>query len=237
MIDIGGTDIYLNVPAPPRPELEEYSTRLFDKWATYVESSLALPDYYLALDIEEGSIKGAAYVGAALYAVYMGIGNYGSFISGVQTIREQISAASDFLSKEATAPFSASGTKVKTSKHGGALFSLQRLFAKVQRGEISIEEAMRQSEVLFGDEASTNTDFMDKLRDSFFEAPRFHQQLALSLPSTDEEGHPKLDKTGQRSKPTSPSKPSIPPTQLFRIELRRESRKTNRTVRVIPIKK
>jgi hypothetical protein len=178
-------------------------------------------------------------MGVALYALYMGIGNYGSFISGLETIRSQVSAASDFLSKEATAPFSASGTEAKTSKHGGALFSLQRLFAKVQRREISIEEAMRQSEVLLGDEASTNMDFMDKLRDSFSDAPRFHQQLALSLPGADGEELPKLDKTGQRSKPTfpSPSKPSLPPTQLFRIELRRESKKTNRTVRIIPIRK
>lgn len=106
MLDLGTTDFYIAVPSMPRQEFEKYSTRLFDEWGEYVEKTLTLQDYSLALEVEEGSVKGVGRIAALLGVVYFGIGNYGSFISGVQIIREQISTAGDFLAKRAALPSS-----------------------------------------------------------------------------------------------------------------------------------
>lgn len=96
MIYLGGTDFYIDVPSLPRHEFEQYSTKLFDKWEEYVENSLRIPDYSLALEVQEGSIKGGAKIAATLGALYFGIGQYGSFISGLQTIQGQIGAVGSF---------------------------------------------------------------------------------------------------------------------------------------------
>jgi len=91
MIDLGGTDLYIDVPSLPRQEFERYSTNLFDEWESYIGKVLKIPDYALVLEIEEGSIKVNAKIAAYLYAIYIGIGQYGSFMSGTQTIQGQIS--------------------------------------------------------------------------------------------------------------------------------------------------
>lgn len=84
MIDLGGTDLYINVPSLPREEFERYSTNLFDEWESYIGKILKIPDYALALEIEEGSIKVSANIAAYIAAIYIGIGQYGSFMSGAQ---------------------------------------------------------------------------------------------------------------------------------------------------------
>ena len=116
MIDLGSTNFHIGVPSMPRQELRRYSTRLFDEWDEYVENTLKLPDYSLALEVEEGSVKGGGKIAVVLGALYLGIGNYGSFISGLQTIREQISSAGDFLAERAVQPFELSGVLPKVRK-------------------------------------------------------------------------------------------------------------------------
>ena len=88
MFDLGSTDFYIAVPSMPRREFEKYSTSLFDEWDEYAARILALPDYSLVLEVEEGSIKGSGKIAVVLGALYIGIGNYGSFMSGLQTIRD-----------------------------------------------------------------------------------------------------------------------------------------------------
>jgi len=75
------------VPSLPPQDFESYSTNLFDEWEKSVERTLILPDYSISLEVEEGSIKGGGKIAVALSAPYFGIGNYGSFISGLETIR------------------------------------------------------------------------------------------------------------------------------------------------------
>lgn len=60
MIDLGATDFYIDVPSLPRHELEKYSTKFFDAWEAYVEQVLKVPDYALALEVEEGCGAGCA---------------------------------------------------------------------------------------------------------------------------------------------------------------------------------
>ena len=218
----------------PRHELEKYSTRLFDEWDEYVENTLALPDYSLILQVEEGSIKGFGTITAVLGALYFGIGNYGSFIAGVQTIRQQISAVGDFLAERAVVPFESSGVKPKVRKHGGSLARLQRLFLKVQRGEMTAEQAISEVEDLLGDEAATAPDFMRKLEESLKQAPLFHQQQLLpldalgmddSLPSSEKERLPR----------PSPKKTHLAPPPHFRVEVWRESKNGRRKIRVVQL--
>jgi hypothetical protein len=59
MIDLGTTDFFIGVPSMSRGKFKEYSTRLFDEWEDHVSRTLELPDYSLALEVEEGSVKGA----------------------------------------------------------------------------------------------------------------------------------------------------------------------------------
>ena len=232
MIDLGTTDFYIGVPSMPRHEFEEYSTRLFDEWEEYVEKTLVLPDYSLALEVEEGSVKGGGKIAVVLGALYIGIGNYGSFVSGLQTIRDQISSVGDFLVERAVVPFESSSLEPRVRKRGGSLSHLQRLFVKVQRGEMTAEQAMREAETLFGDDAATAPEFMQKLQESFEQTPQFPQQLPLPLDTLEQE-LPGSNK-GRLPRPSRP-KPSLPPTQQFRVEVWRESKKGQRRVRVIQL--
>lgn len=139
MINLGATDFYIDVPSLSRHELEKYSTKLFGEWESYVGKALKIPDYALALEVEEGSVKGVAKIAATIYALYIGVGQYGSFISGVQTIQGQINASGNFLASHVAMPFAADDVKPKIKKHTGSLGELQRLFLKVQQGRLTAE--------------------------------------------------------------------------------------------------
>jgi hypothetical protein len=233
MIDLGSTDFFIDVPSLPRPDFEEYSTQLFDEWVAHVDRTLELPDYSLSLEIEEGSIKGKGKVVLLLGALYVGIGNYGDFISGLQTIRDQVSKVGDFLAEQATKPFELHGHETKVRKRGGTLGQLQRLFNKVQNREITSEEAMREAELLLGEEVEGNPEFMRDLKASLNEAPKFPEQLPL-LDTTEQDSELHL---GEKKKGTrSPRQtPIAPPSNQFRVEVWRESKKGERKVRVVQL--
>lgn len=234
MIDLGATDFYIDVPSLPRHELERYSTKLFDEWEAYVEQVLKIPDYALALEVEEGSIKGGAKIAAALYALYMGIGQYGSFISGIQTIHGQISSIGDYLAIHATTPFSSNGVKPIIKKHSGSLGHLQRLFFKVQQGKITAEQAMLEAEIMFGEDAESEPNFMSEMKNSFENMPLLAKQLNLPLNTFEQDIF--LQVSDKKRQPRSPRpKPEPPIGQQFRVEIWRDSKKDKREVRVIQL--
>jgi hypothetical protein len=234
MIDLGTTNFYIGVPSMPRDEFENYSTRLFDEWEDYVEKTLLLSDYSLALEVEEGSVKGIGKIVAFMGALYVGIGAYGSFISGVQTIRDQVSSVGDFLGERAGLPFGSSGVPPKIRKHGGSLAHLQRLFVKVQRGDLTPDQAMYEAESYFGDDAATSPEFMKKLEESLIQTPRFHQQIQLPLDTFESEGSLPSGEKGRLPRPSHP-KPVVPPPLAFRVEVWRDSKKEQRKIRVIQL--
>ncbi|MEO3723415.1 hypothetical protein ABHN98_02650 [Pseudomonas syringae] len=234
MIDLGSTDFYIDVPSLPRHQFEEYSTKLFDEWEAYVEEVLKIPDYSLSLEVEEGSIKGGAKVAATLYALYMGVGQYGSFMSGVQTIQGQLSSAGDFLVAHATAPFSAKDVKPKIKKNSGTLGKLQRLFLKVQNGKLTAEQAMLEVEVMFGEEGESELDFMKDMKKSFENMPLLAQQLDLPFSVFEQDVFLKTSQKMSLPRPTRP-KPEPPLGQQFRVEVWRDSKKEKRKVRVIEL--
>jgi hypothetical protein len=229
MIDLGSTGFLIQVPSLPESELTELSSALFDSWESYVGDSLSIPDYSLFLQVEEGSIKGMASAGAFLYAVYMGIGNYGSFVSGLQTINQQLSDVRGYLADEAGRTFPCQGAKPSTKKRGGSLASLQRLFVKVQKGELTPEAAMAQAEILLGEEVATVPGFQSDLENAFRTCPRFPAQLSLPLADDDS---PVLPNPKGPARPTRP-KPDIGPTLQFRVEVWRESKTRRKETRVV----
>lgn len=229
MIDLGSTDFLIQVPSLPEAELASLSSTLFDSWELYVRETLSVPDYSLFLQVEEGSIKGVAKMGAFLYAIYMGIGNYGSFISGVQTINNQLNATREYLANEAGRTFPCKGASTSTRKHGGSLAALQRLFVRVQKGDLSPEEAMAQAEVLMGSDAADVPGFRRDLEHAFRTCPRFPEQLPLPLAEGDLQ---ELIDSKYPKRPARP-KPVLGPTLQFRVEVWRESKKKRKETKIV----
>ncbi|ADL55516.1 hypothetical protein [Gallionella capsiferriformans] len=234
MIDLGSTDFFIDVPSLPRAEFEEYSTRLFDEWVAYVDKYLDFPDYSLSLEIEEGSVKGKGKVALLLGTLYFGIGNYGDFISGLQTIRSQVGAVGDFLAAQAVKPFESQGHAVKVKRHGGALGQLQRLFNKVQSREFTAEEAMQEATLLLGEEAKTNPEFMRELEEALSKAPKFHEQLPL-IDTTEQDSELQLDEKKEKPSRSPRPIPIAPPRNQFRVEVWRESKNSQRKMRIVQL--
>ena len=234
MVNIGATDFYLNVPSLPRGEFEEYSTQLFDDWESHVASVLELPDYSLSLNVEEGSIKALSRIAATAGVIYLGIGQYGSFISGLETIQTQVRSVGDYFGERANAPFSSSNATPKVRKRGESLTRLQNLFAKVQRGEITVEDAMSEAEALFGPDAGSIPGLMADLEESFEQTPLLPQQIQLRLENSEGELLLSESVKKQKSRPSKPREPAPDPDQ-YRVEVWRDSRKGKRNVRVVSL--
>lgn len=229
MASIGTTSFYIRVPSLPAKEFQEYSTNVFDEWESYVAGTLQIPDYSLVLDVEEGSIKGVAKVGAVLGAVYLGIGQYGSFISGLQTIDSQIRTAGDYLSRASEAPFKRQGVKAKVQKRGESLARLQTLFVKVQKGEMSIEQAMKETEEIFGSEIDDAPGFMDELKAALRKMP---QQIDLPFELEELKNLSSIPQIKSSRKPRKPRDPA-PQREHYRIEVWRESRGSKKNVKLV----
>ncbi|MEJ7138604.1 hypothetical protein [Amphibiibacter pelophylacis] len=233
MIDIGTTDFYFVVPSLSKRRLEKYTLQLFDRWEQSVERSLLLPDYSLLLEVEEGSIKGKGRIAAGLAAVYVDVSGYGSFIQGLQIIRDQVNTVSDALAETAEKQIWPSRSAARTRKRGETLGSLQRLFFKVQRGDITPEEATREAELLIGEDAKDSPEFMSSLAESLAQAPKFHEQVPLPFESADD-GHPG-EQTERDRPPRRPSAPLWPLPTHLRVEVWRESKKQKKNHRTINV--
>jgi len=234
MANIGTIDFYIGVPSLPREEFEEYSTRLFDEWESHVGNVLKLSDYSLALEVEEGSIKAVGKIVATLSVLYVGIGQYGSFISGLQTIHSQVRSVGDYLGKRASSPFESSNIKPKVRKRGESLASLQRLFVKVQQGTLTVEEAMKESEIILGSEAESAPEFMSELKKALKQTPLFPEQMLLPFVDANGEDIIQDSKKETKTHPSQPRKP-IPTPDQYRIEVWREKRNGKRNVRIISL--
>jgi hypothetical protein len=138
------------------------------------------------------------------------------------------------LAEQAGKTFSCPPASAKSTKRGGFLGALERLFVKVQRGELTADEAMAKAMELLGDEAEFEPDFIRDLRNALRNCPRHHQQQ--SLPFVDEVSD--LDLNGLVPKaPRLPSTPRLtlgPPLQL-RVEVWRESKGKRKQTRIIKL--
>lgn len=235
MIDLGSTEFVLAIPSRPEAELRRLSSSLFDSWEAYVGSSVSIPDYSLFLEIEEGSIKGRTTIAAAATALYVGIGLYGDFVSGLKTIHEQVSATSDYVTKQATRSFSCPPSSATTTKRGGSLGALHRLFVKVQRGELTPEDAMLRAEKILGEDAATEPGLMKNLVDALQNCPRYHQQSSLPFSDYPEESDAIQGPIPKTPRPSKPSPPVLGPPLHLRVEVWRESKSKRKQTRIFKL--
>jgi hypothetical protein len=229
LIGIGSADIYIDTPKLSRKELEEYSKALFEEWEDYVDSHLELSDYSLSLSVEDGSVKTLGKIGVSLYALYIGVGQYGSFMSGVQTIKSQINDVSEYLGQRAVAPFSAQRISPKIRKRGEALSRLERIFKKVEAGEMTVEDAVEKSKILLGEEENASGFYSD-LEKSLIEIPSHPQEEQLELGIPSEEAF--TAEISNISKPSKPPRPQQPPVDHYRVVVWRDSRDDRVNVKV-----
>jgi hypothetical protein len=236
MLDLGTTEFVLAIPSLPETELKRQSTSLFDDWEGYVDTALSLPDYSLFLQVEEGSVKGATRIGAAIGALYVGIGIYGGFISGLRTISDQVAATGEFVTEQARQVFQCPDAKFSSRKRGGTISGLQRLFVRVQKGELSPDEAMILAERVLGDQQGDNASFMKALQEAFRDCPLHHKQDTLPfLDPLDDSILPP-----SKSAPPSPNREPRPRVELapplqIRVEVWRDSKNKRRNTRVVKL--
>ena len=231
MLDLGSTDFNLAINAIDASRLETLSGVLFDEWETYVDRHLALPDYSLFLQVEEGSINGWGKIRSAAGVLVVGISAYGGLISGIETISKQVGATGKYLADHAQRTFSCPDNQTTVRRKGGVPAALQKLFARVQSGELTPAEASIQAEALLGDEASEVPGFIDALKDAFRSCPRHPQQIQLSL---DELAEMPLTETAKSRLPRAPKRrtPELPPPLHYRVEVWRESKKKRKQTKL-----
>lgn len=229
MIEIGSSDFFIKVPSLPEKEFELYSSKLFDQWESSVESSLLLPDYSISLEVEEGSISGKAKIAAAAGAIYMGIANYGGFISGLQIIQGQISYVNSILVESAKQPFACSKKDIIVRNRGGALSKLQLLFHKVRKGELTADEATSYAVEIFGEEVKNVPDFIMQLKNELENISKYPEQL--SLIGGEIEGCDSLIENPTKNPSKKRGSKPVPVSQQFRIEIWRESKKDKKHVK------
>jgi hypothetical protein len=235
MLDLGSTEFILAIPSFPEQDLQRLSSSLFDSWDDFVSASVKVPDYSLFLQVEEGSVKGRATIGAALAALYFGIGNYGDFVSGVKTIGEQVSATGDFLSEQASIVFSCPPKRASSKKNGGALSALQRLFVRVQKGELTPEQAMIRAEALLGEEAASEPDFMRTLGDALLKCPRYHLQETLPYLEQPSDFDTLAETDPRSPRPSRLPTPVLGPPLHLRVEVWRESKNKRKQTRIVKL--
>jgi hypothetical protein len=226
MINIGTTDFYLDVPSLAIEEFETYSTKLFDDWEAYVADVLKLPDYYLALDVQEGSISAKSKILVGATAVCTFLATYGSISSGAKSLYSDVRAAGNYLGVKAAAPFPEANAKPKLRNRGEALTKLQSLFVRVANGSLTPDEAMILARNLFGDDVP---EFLIQLQESLENTPS-----QLSLPIEEIEINFAIPSVSDDDrKPPEPKEiiRAIRPDQ-YRVEIWRESKRSERNIRV-----
>ena len=234
MLHLGSSEFYLPVRALPRRELELLSTQLFDEWERHADTALSLRDYSLFLQVDEGSINGKGAIAASLVALYAGISSYGGFMSGVDTITQQVKSITQFLADHAPYKYSCDDRKATVNKKGGVPSAIRRLFVQVQKGELTPEEATVRAERLIGLEAATAPGFLESLVEALHNCPRFHEQSALLFEDEPESYEEIADAP---SKPTSPRpRPPLAPPLSFRVEVWRESKDDERRIRTVRLR-
>lgn len=234
MIDLANIDFSLDVPPVGEQALADAATQLFEVWDRRLDDQLDLDDYSLYLELTEGSLKGKGKIAATLVTIYLGIGHFGSFASGVREIAKMGRNGGALLVAEVQNRFgSQSSSQMRSRRNAGRLGQLESLFVKVQRRELEPSEAAAQAERLFPLDEEMPPGFIDSLRAAVFSTPRDPVQLEmpfddLPIDTVAEQAPNRPTPDGPRPRPTSP----LPPPSLFRVEIRRESKRGVRSINV-----
>jgi len=232
MLNIGQTSFDIRVPSLKRDQFESYSTNLFDVWEREVAGIISFDDYALSLEIEEGSIKGRGKIAVAAGILYFGIGNYGDFIGGLETIYGQVTYVGERLFQAAKSPVGGNSVRATKRTNAGAISSMRRLFEGVRSGTLTVDEAMNKFEHILGDELPENSAFVHDMRSQLEAAPAYPKQLTL-IQDDWEEGD--LKDQPERA-PREPRRTPVPSPDHFRIEIWRESKNENKQFKFTRVK-
>jgi hypothetical protein len=229
VIDLGSAKFLIRIPTLSEEQLDAYSTELFDSWERYLEEHVSIPDYSLYLEVEEGSVKGIGKIAAGLSALFVGIGQYDGFVSGVNTISAQIQASSDFLIKNAVEPFIEQTPNHKCRKSSGQLGKLERLLRRVQSGSLTPEDAAAKAEEIFSEDAGDCPEFMNSMQQAFVGAPPTPEQLDLDIdiPLVDSES----SRLAAIPRLPLPDRPALPSREKYRVEIWRSSKRQRREIK------
>lgn len=234
MLDLGQTEFRLAIPGVAATTLENLSNSLFDEWESYVGQALTIPDYSLYLQVEEGSINGWGKIKAGASALFFGVSAYGAFFSGLDIIEKQLEASRGYLAEHAKRTFSCPSNKATTRKSGGSPAYLQRLFARVQRGDLTADEATLLAEKHLAEEANEAPGLIAALAEAFKKCPKLPVQVSLPLEKLEEVPIAQSEPRNSPS-PPKPKKPELPPALKYRVEVWRDSKRNIKRSKVSPL--
>jgi hypothetical protein len=155
-------------------------------------------------------------------------------MSGIEAINKQVNATGKFLAEHAQSTFSCPDDQTTVKKKGGVPAGLQRLFVRVQRGELAPEEASILANAMLGDEAAEVPGLFDALANAFRTCPHHHQQVQLPFDQLDEILH--TETTGNRP-PKVPRRlaPELPPPLHYRVEVWRDSKRKRKQTKMTKV--
>lgn len=236
MIEIGSVSIFIPITKLSKLELEDYSISLFDSWENDLNNSLAIPDYSILLEVEDGSIGIKGKIAATAIALYTGISQYGSFISGVEIISKQASAAIESLASKATKNHTAKANPPMIRKSGGDLVRIKNLLHKVQQQKISVEYAVREIEKILDKSQDSSSSLMSEIERSLNNSPFYPEQEKFDFGASTSLQMVKEPKSVKNS-PSNRGPINLPNNHQdrFRIELWRESKNDKKNLRVIKV--
>jgi hypothetical protein len=226
-IDIGSADIYFDIPSIPESEFQRYSENLFVEWEKIVSDTLRLNDYQLSLEVIEGSVNLKTQIITTLGLLYGGIAGYGGFIQGVETIYKHVNEASTLLTNKAQQTLNTTVTP-QTSKKTGVLGEINTLFKKVQKGELTSDQATDKAKEMLerydidfaNSEQPENMDFLNAFKKSAENLRKFPNQFPLPLDYLEMDGE-SLRKTRE---PRQTPRQRTPLTNSLSILVWRESK-------------
>ena len=232
MLNIGQTSFNIHVPSLPSDQFESYSTNLFDGWESDVAGAIPFDDYAISLEVEEGSIKGIGRIAVAASVFYIGIGNYGDFIGGLESIYKQVTYVGERLFQAAKSSVGGNSARASKRTSAGVISSMKRLFEDVRNGSLTVDEAMSRFESMLGKELADNSEFVQDMRNQLEAAPPYPEQLSLAQDDWEERDLLTLPQKVSRS----PRRKPEPSPEHFRIEIWRESRNDRKQVKFTKVK-
>lgn len=231
MLEIGTTSFELDIAPLGEVSLKAYATGLFKQIDEQASTLLPLLDYGLELDLEEGSLKGRSLILATAAGLYLGIGQYGSFVQGLREIRNGARALSHWTTEHVPRSLGCTAEVIRTHRSGGGVVTkLARLFNEVQHHRLSPEQALERALPLFGDDPPLG--FRDDLAAALRVVGNEPQQLDFDFGAWREAPDPGEPESPRRQRHSS-DRPAALPADRLRVEIRRESRTGKPIMRVI----
>jgi hypothetical protein len=236
MIELADAGFSIDVPPLGRELLAHRATDIFDAWEAGIAEALPLRDYALRFELVEGSLKGRGTVLVALGAIYMGIANFGSFVSGVESMIRYGYKADTLLLDAVERRLNENGAaRMRPRRNAGRLGRLHRLFEQVQRGSLSVDEATAEANRLFDDQDDVPLQFRGEIERALRALPRHPQQLDLPLKFESVSLSAPEGDDGRGKRPLRQHAPETPLPSRYRVEIWKESRTDPRRVTIEPL--